>query len=318
VGLLPDRAGRFDRRGEIERLDPEADFHEIYRLTTRYEFPWDMNQSLGFALFRTYAVPSIGRLLAETGEFTERVQKRYDDTGLILEAVLEHGFAHETGRAAIRRMNQMHRSYPITNDDLRYVLCTFVVVPLRWMDEFGWRPFTETEKVASANYYRELGKHMGIKGIPATWQEFGTVLDEYEVGHFGFDAGGRAVADSTLGLMCTFPPNDRAPKVLVDAFSRALMDPPLREALHYAAPAAAFEKASRFAMRLRAKIVRHLPARTEPQRVRDLPQVRSYPEDHDVDRLGTFPAGCPVPHASRPLQVVPEAGTSLPDAAPIG
>jgi hypothetical protein len=307
MSVLPDRTGRFDRRAEIERLDPETDFHEIYRLTTMYEFPWDMNQSLGFALFRTYAVPSIGRLLAETGEFTERVQKRYDDTGLILEAVLEHGFAHETGRAAIRRMNQMHRSYPITNDDLRYVLCTFVVVPLRWMDEFGWRPFTETEKVASANYYRELGKHMGIKDIPATWQEFGTALDEYEAAHFGFDDGGRAVADSTLDLMCTFPPNDKAPKALINAFSRALMDPPLRDALHYGAPSAGFEKVSRFAMRLRAKVVRHMPVRTEPQLVRGLPQVRSYPEGHDVDRLGTFPSGCPVPHAARTLEVVPEA-----------
>ena len=50
-----------------------------------------MNQSLSFALFRTYAVPSIGALLARTGEFTERAQKRHDDTVLILDAVLEHG-----------------------------------------------------------------------------------------------------------------------------------------------------------------------------------------------------------------------------------
>ena len=38
----------------------------------RFEFPWDMNQALSFALFRTYAVPSIGDLLARTGEFTAR------------------------------------------------------------------------------------------------------------------------------------------------------------------------------------------------------------------------------------------------------
>ncbi|MCW0212364.1 MAG: DUF2236 domain-containing protein [Pseudonocardia sp.] len=297
MGILPDRTGRFDRRAEIESLDPATDFHEIYRLMSMYEFPWDMNQSLGFALFRTYAVPSIGRLLADTGEFTERVQKRYDDTGLILEAVLEHGFAAETGRAAIRRMNQMHRSYPISDDDLRYVLCTFVVVPLRWMDEFGWRPFTETEKVASANYYRELGRHMGIKDIPGTWQEFGSALDDYEAGHFAYDAGGRAVADSTLDLMCTFPPNDKAPKALINAFSRSLMDPPLRAALGYAAPPAAVERASRLVMRLRGRVVRHMRVRTEPQYVRDLPQVRSYPDGHDVPGLGTFPRGCPVPHA---------------------
>ena len=53
----------------IARLDPERDFEEIYRIVVAHEFPWDMNQALSFALFRTYAVPSIGRLLDETGEF---------------------------------------------------------------------------------------------------------------------------------------------------------------------------------------------------------------------------------------------------------
>lgn len=161
-------SGRYARREALARLDPETNHHEIYRRLTLYEFPWDMTQALSFALYRTYAVPSIGRLLAETGEFTERTQQRYDDTGLILEAVLEHGFDHETGRTAVRRMNQMHRSYDISGDDLRYVLCTFVTTPIRWLDEFGWRRLTEGEKTASANYYRDLGRHMGITDIPRT------------------------------------------------------------------------------------------------------------------------------------------------------
>jgi len=53
----------------IARLDPETAYEEIYRVMTTLEFPWDMNQALSFALFRTYAVPSIGRLLDQTGEF---------------------------------------------------------------------------------------------------------------------------------------------------------------------------------------------------------------------------------------------------------
>ena len=82
---------RFDLRRRTDRLDPETQYEEIARILATQEFPWDINQALSFALFRTYAVPTIGRLLFETGEFTERVQKRYDDTGLILDAVLEHG-----------------------------------------------------------------------------------------------------------------------------------------------------------------------------------------------------------------------------------
>jgi hypothetical protein len=32
--------------------------------------------------------------------------------------------------------------------------------------------------------------------------------------------------------------------------------------------------------------------------VEDLRWIRSYPEGYDVERLGTFPRGCPVPHAA--------------------
>ena len=48
-------------RDRNDGLDPERDHVEIYRNLTLYEFPWDYNQALSFALFRTYAMPSIGR-----------------------------------------------------------------------------------------------------------------------------------------------------------------------------------------------------------------------------------------------------------------
>ena len=164
----------------IAGLDAQAEYEQIYRILVSHEFPWDMNQSLSFALYRTYAVPSIGRLLKQTGEFTERTQKRYDDTALILDTVLEHGLTSEPGRAAIRRMNQMHGAYPISNEDFLYVLSTFVVMPIRWIDRFGWRRLSETERIASACYYRELGRLMGIRDIPATYQELAAYLDAYE------------------------------------------------------------------------------------------------------------------------------------------
>ena len=124
----------------IARLDPERDFEEIYRIIVAHEFPWDMNQALSFALFRTYAVPSIGRLLDETGEFARDTQRRYDDTALLLDEPARHGLHSDSGRRAIRRINQMHGSYDIAQDDLRYVLATFVVTPKRWLAAYGWRP----------------------------------------------------------------------------------------------------------------------------------------------------------------------------------
>ncbi len=274
---------------KIATLDPETDYEEIYRIDTMLEFPWDMNQSLGFALYRTYAVPSIGGLLARTGEFTERTQKRYDDTGLILTAIGENGLDSPEGRAAIRRMNQMHGRYGIPNDDMRYVLSTLVTVPIRWLDEYGYRPLSEAEKVASAHYYRRLGGLMNIKDLPATWQEFGQLMDAYEREHFGYDEGAVAVSEATLALMATFPPNDKGPRRLMRRSALALMDDDLLGAFRYDAPTRVEKVLYRGAIKARAALLRHVPARREPVHFADLPQVRSYPEGYEIAALGTFP-----------------------------
>lgn len=253
------------------------------------EFPWDFIQSLSFALFRTYAVPSIGRLLYETGEFTERTQKRHDDTVLVLDEMLEDGLDGERGRQALRRMNQMHRHYDISNDDMRYVLSTFVVSPIRWIDEFGWRCTTPTERDASVAYYREVGRHMNIHDLPATYDEFAELLDSYEAEHFAFDEGGRAVADATMRLFATFPPNNLLPWPVVRTLVLSLMGPQLCSAFGYRPPPALVQRLCRSLVRLRGRVVRLLPPRRRPKRGRDLSYLRTYPGGYDVTRLGTFP-----------------------------
>ncbi|MFI5544061.1 oxygenase MpaB family protein [Streptomyces sp. NPDC051815] len=293
---------RYDRLKEILRLDPDQDFLAIYRLTATYEFPWDFTRALELALFRTYAVPSIGRLLSETAEFTERSQKRYDDTALLLDAVVEHGFESDTARTAIRRVNQMHRSYDISDEDMRYVLCTFVVIPSRWLDAYGWRPMTHHERRASANYYATLGRHLGIPDIPGSYEEFEATLDAYEAAHSGWDAGSRAVADATLDLMASWYPAPLAPAVRRAGI--ALLDDPLVDAFRYPAPAPALRAAVRGALRLRGRAVRLLPPRRAPHYARQNPEIKGYPDGYDVGELGTFPVpgagGCPVPHPRRP------------------
>lgn len=281
-------------RRRNEALDPVTDFREIYHNVVAYEFAWDMNQALSFALFRTYAVPGIGRLLDETGEFETRTQKRYDDTALLLEVPTVKGFEDPEARAAIRRVNQMHRSYDIPDHEYLYVLSTFVVVPKRWLDDYGKRPLSEGELEASVQYYRTLGAHMGIRGIPETYDGFAELMDAYEREHFAFDEGARRVADATLALMVSFHP--RLPARAVDTFSRALMDDALLAAFRYEKPSRAVVGLSRAALRLHGFAARFAPAKTKPVRVGDLPWVRSYPNGYDVEQMGTFPKGCPVPH----------------------
>lgn len=280
---------------EIARLDPATDYEEIYRIAVTREFPWDMNQALSFALFRTYAVPSIGRLLDRTGAFARDAQKRYDDTVLLLDEISLHGLHSEGGRRAIRRVNQMHGAYDISDEDMRYVLATFVVVPRRWIDDYAWRPFTDAEVEASVRYYQELGRLMGIREIPATYDAFERLLDVHEAAHFGYDEGGRRVADTTLALVRSFYP--RAAATTVDVFSRAMMDQALLDAFAYRSPPVPVVRAVRAGLRLRGRLERALPARRTPLHARDLPRIRSYPDGFDVDRLGTFPRGCPAsPH----------------------
>lgn len=69
---------RYAIQHEIEQLDPKRDCQRIVYLMGAYERPWLVRKSLEFALFRTYAVPSISRLLEATGQFQQHGQKRYD------------------------------------------------------------------------------------------------------------------------------------------------------------------------------------------------------------------------------------------------
>lgn len=291
---------RYERLEQIRQMDPYRQATEIYRLSIAYEFPWDYTRSLELALYRTYAVPRIGRLLAGTRELIDRTQKRYDDTSLLLDAIVEHGFGSPQGRTAVRRINQMHRFYNIPDDDMRYVLCTFVVMPRRWIDAYGWRKLSEHETVAGVVHYRTLGRLMGIKDIPGSYEEFESFLDAYEEAHLGWDDGGRQVSDATLGLMTSWYPRPLAP--LLRTATLALLDEPLLRAFQYPSPSAATRAWVRRAVRLRGRAVRLLPPRNAPHFARQNWEIKSYPNGYRLAGLGTHPVpglrGCPArkPH----------------------
>lgn len=292
-------------------LDPETDYEQMYRNLSFYDFPWDINQALNFALFRTYAVPSIGNLLFQTAQLTEHAQKRYDDTVILLEIPARDGYDSATARSALRRINQMHALYDIPNEDMLYVLSTFVVVPVRWIGDFGWRPLLPTEQRAVVNYYRRLGQMMGLRDIPETYGAFARLMDSHEAAHFAFDVGGRKVADSTMKLLQSFYPAQAGGAVNV--FSRALMNGPLLEAFRYDDPGPLARRLSRGALKLRARVVALLPPKPRPTLIAEGPTVRSYPQGYRTEELGTFKraavpapqgaagpnlgAGCPFPHA---------------------
>lgn len=274
-------------RRRTDALDPETQYEDIVRVVAQHEFPWDVQQALSFALFRTYAVPSIGGLLHETSAFTDDAQRRHDDTVLLLAEPLEKGLESSDGRAAVRRINRQHGHYDIRNDDLRYVLAAFVVTPVRWVERYGWRPMSENEIRGSVRYYQRLGALMGIDDVPPDYEDFARLLDDYEAQHVRPDPRTRVVADATMDLLCSFYPRPLRPAMRL--LSVALLDAHLRDAFGYPAPPRAVVAAAHAGMRLRGRLVRRLPPRRLPRRVEDSGRIRSYPGGHLVEQLGAIP-----------------------------
>jgi len=185
---------------EIRTLDPVRDAQRIVFIDACLEFPWDTQRSLELAFYRTYAVPSIAELLASTGEFTERAQKRYDDTQILLSAFCEHGYDAGLGRRAIKRMNRIHGRFAIANEDFLYVLSTLVFEPIRWNGRFGWRPLIDNERIATFHFWGEVGKLMGIRDIPEDYESFERFNVEFERDHFAYTDAGNRVAAATRDM----------------------------------------------------------------------------------------------------------------------
>jgi mpaB/rubber oxygenase-like protein len=272
---------------QIEALDPERDAQEIVRLVFLQAFPWDGTRALEFALFRTYAVPSIGALLEATGEFTERTQKRYDDTDLLIHTFVAEGYESELGRRAIRRMNQIHSRFQISNADYLYVLSTFVLEPIRWIARYGSRPLSQVEQQACYVFWREVGRRMALDEIPPDLASLEDYNLRYEREHFAFSEPSRRVALATRELLLSwYLPRWLRP--LGEPWVHALLDEPLLEAFGFPKPSRLRRALAEGALRWRGRLSGWLPERRRPQVIPDR-GARTYPEGYTVEGLGPEP-----------------------------
>ena len=274
---------RFAILEAIEKLDPEKDCQRIVFLSTCYEFPFDTTRALEFALFRTYCVPSVSALLDKTGEFQRRPQKRYDDTDLIVSELLEWGYESERGRRALRRMNQLHGRFAIANEDFLYVLSTFVFEPIRWNERFGWRRMGEKERLAYFYFWREVGRRMNIRDIPADYQTFERFNREYEKTHYRFSETNRRVGAATRELYVSWFPGLVAP--LVRSAIYALLDESLLDAFGFPRPNPLICFIVPRMLRLRGRLAGCLPARKQP-RLRTQMRHATYPAGYAIEALG--------------------------------
>ncbi|MDX2076927.1 MAG: oxygenase MpaB family protein [bacterium] len=274
---------RYAILNQIKQLDPQKDNQQIVFMVGAYEYPWLTQRALEFALFRTYAVPSISALLDQTAQFKHYGQRRYDDTALIIAEIVENGYDSERGRAAIKQMNRLHGRFAISNDDFLYVLSTFIYEPIRWNERYGWRDVHDIERQASFYFWSEVGKRMAIKHIPPTYAEFEAFNIAYEQANFRYTETNRRVGEATIRIFLGWYPKPLHPIIRQVIYS--LLDDPLREAFGYEKPASVFRMGSHYGLHLLRLIKRYTPPRKTPYRL-TTQTTGTYPFGYRIEHIG--------------------------------
>lgn len=273
----------------IAKLDPHDDYQEIYRLTAFYDFPRDMRDGLTLAFYRVFAIPRIAELLVKTGEMTGRPAKRSYDTGLVIYELIAAGFDAPRGDAMIKLLERVHGGLGIAQEDFRYVLCTFMVTPFRWIADRGWRPVLPAERVAAANFYRELGRRMHIEALPGTYDEAAALLDEYERRFAATTDAGRVLMDATLLVFRNRLPGPVKP-LAAHLLSSYFGDAKLTKALGLPPAPKVLSAAIRLVYALRNALLRRRPAAKTSWFLPGTPTRDVYPDGYTLDQLGPQPS----------------------------
>ncbi|KAK8193321.1 uncharacterized protein BKA78DRAFT_249979 [Phyllosticta capitalensis] len=246
---------------------------EIQKYLFELEFPFTTNKALEFALFRTYGIPSISRLLVATKQLStpDRAPKRYVDTVVLIGEFMSFPPDSERANAGIARMNYLHSMYQasgkISNADLLYTLALFALEPRRWIDRCEWRKLTDLECCAFGTFWKSIGEAMEIsyeemRSAGTGWtdglhwlEDLEEWADEYEKKCMVPDAANKKTADETTNILLWDVPkalNPAAYKVV-----SSLMDDRLRKAMMYDAPSEVFQTNVERGIRLRAFLLRH-------------------------------------------------------------
>ena len=275
--------GRRDILHEIEQLDPERDHQRIMHLSFGYEFCWDSVRALEIALYRTYCVPSISKLLDRSGEFYKHTQRRYDDTAILIAEMCEWGYENGRGKEALERMNWAHGHFKIANDDFLYVLSTFIFEPIRWIDRFCWRATCRNEKLGYYCFWREIGTRMGIKDIPGSYEAFEAWSLAFERENFRFVDTNEGIGAATRDLFASWFPSIAAPLVRYSIY--ALLDDRMLEAFGFPKPLPMSRSVLGGVLKMRGRLIRWLPPRRQPHFFTDN-RNRTYPRGYRVSEHG--------------------------------
>ncbi len=279
--------GRYNILRRIQQLDPQKDHTEIYQLMSGFDFPWDQTRALEIALYRTYCIPTVSALLDQTGEFASYAQKRYDDTAIIVAELTSYGYDSERGRAALRRMNRIHKHFPISNDDYLYVLSVFIYEPIRWNARFGWRKMCRQEKLAAYYFWREIGRRMNIKDIPDTYAAFEQWANQYERDQFRYTKSNQRIGEATRDLFLSWFPLPKAVQKALRPAIYALLDDAMLDAFGFPHPPRLLRTSLTATLKARAIAQRFFPPRAKPYTIENT-RFRLYPKGYTLSEIGPY------------------------------
>lgn len=266
-------------------LPTGSDAAEIYRNMVQYDFQSEIHSGFFLSYYRNFAIPSIARVLAATGEMTSRPMKRSYDTTIVIHEIIANGFDHERSHAMIELLRRVHKGVPGTADDFVYVLTTLLVLPLRWIENHGWRRPTDLEKQSATDFYAELGRRMGLQGIPATFDAACRFLDRYEDEHMGPSDEGAALLGATVAAFATRVPA-RLRRFTPTIMALMMDKPQVAVALGLKPAPAVLRLPFNALLRLRAVKARTRPLPTSPAFVPGKMSVVAYPDGYTLDQIG--------------------------------
>ncbi|KAI8137241.1 hypothetical protein BJV82DRAFT_636293 [Fennellomyces sp. T-0311] len=328
---------RYKCINDLRRKYPDPDVilkngkiaQEIYCQTFRKEFPLVCRESIEFALFKTFTVPTVSKILIGSREFEKHPLRRAEDTELILSEIIdvypriqnelinhrsvtskEKAKQYERAEVSIHRLNQLHGKYPILNDDYIFTVALFVYEPIRWINAFEWRQLDVREINAFFKVWYDIGLKMNIKNLPDTFERLIEFKQQYEQTAVRYSPSNWKVAEPTLCLLTSRLPRFMAP-VIRHALP-CLLEKIDRIAFGIEEPRWFMTVALHVTMRLRANFIRYLclPRREFWTRTPWQPEKNGkymptfciygtvYPEGYSISELGPakFAPQCPIMH----------------------
>jgi hypothetical protein len=296
--MHPDRRRRADALADLAQ---SGDWQTLYQRLTLEEFPYEARMGWQLAFLRPFAVPRMAQTLVDARQLVDQPRKRAYDTGLIIYEIVHGGFESPRAREMVRLINRSHHGFSIEAEDMTYVLCCFIVCPMRHIDLLGWRPLADDERESAARFFGRLGELMNIEDIPRTYAEAEIFFDTYEAAHVAVSPAARVLTKNLVTVLKDMQPALVRP-FAIPTFTLLLNDRRVAAALGFRPPHLLTQRLVRQMLKVYGAIKRRQPPSnkvifTPGKEVREM-----YPEGYELSDLG--------PHGLRTEQQ-PESSSDL-------